>query len=182
MRIIDLNTAAPLTITQAAEALVAGFAIHWPEAWPNIAVAMDEVTTALEPEKICRAALADSGELLGWVGAMPQYHGNVWELHPLVVHPKFQGCGVGRALVDDMVAEVRVRGGLTMFLGSDDEDAMTSLSRIDLYPDVWHHIASIRNLCRHPYSFYQKCGFVIVGVVPDANGPGKPDILMARRV
>ena len=25
-------------------------------------------------------------------------------------------------------------------------------------------------------------GFVIVGVVPDANGLGKPDILMAKRV
>jgi aminoglycoside 6'-N-acetyltransferase I len=30
--------------------------------------------------------------------------------------------------------------------------------------------------------FYRKLGFVIVGVVPDANGPGKPDILMAKRV
>jgi len=29
---------------------------------------------------------------------------------------------------------------------------------------------------------YQKCGFVIVGVVPDANGLGKPDILMAKRI
>jgi len=33
-----------------------------------------------------------------------------------------------------------------------------------------------------PFEFYQKCGFVIVGVVPDANGLGKPDILMAKRV
>jgi aminoglycoside 6'-N-acetyltransferase I len=29
---------------------------------------------------------------------------------------------------------------------------------------------------------YQKCGFLIVGVMPDANGPGKPDILMAKRI
>jgi hypothetical protein len=29
---------------------------------------------------------------------------------------------------------------------------------------------------------YQKLGFVIVGVMPDANGPGKPDIYMAKRV
>jgi aminoglycoside 6'-N-acetyltransferase I len=28
----------------------------------------------------------------------------------------------------------------------------------------------------------QKLGFSVVGVVPDANGLGKPDILMAKRV
>ncbi len=31
-------------------------------------------------------------------------------------------------------------------------------------------------------ALYQKRGFVIVGVVPDANGLGKPDILMAKRI
>ena len=60
--------------------------------------------------------------------------------------------------------------------------AMTTLSGVDLYPDPWQHIARIRNLGNHPYTFYQKLGFVISGVVPDANGPGKPDILMSKRV
>jgi hypothetical protein len=73
-------------------------------------------------------------------------------------------------------------GGLTVLLGSDDEDDMTTLSGVELYPDVWTHVANIRNLRGHPFEFYQKCGFVIVGVVPDANGLGKPDILMAKRV
>jgi aminoglycoside 6'-N-acetyltransferase I len=43
-------------------------------------------------------------------------------------------------------------------------------------------IAAIRNLKRHPYEFYHKQGYAIVGVIPDANGLGKPDIMMAKRV
>jgi predicted acetyltransferase len=35
---------------------------------------------------------------------------------------------------------------------------------------------------RHPFEFYQKLAYVVVGIVPDANGPGKPDILMAKRL
>ena len=120
--------------------------------------------------------------MLGWVGGIPTYGGNVWELHPLVVRPDRQRKGIGRALVADLEAQVRARGGLTLWLGSDDEDDMTSLSGVDLYDDLPGQLARIHNLKGHPYDFYLKCGFVIAGVVPDANGPGKPDILMAKRV
>jgi hypothetical protein len=44
------------------------------------------------------------------------------------------------------------------------------------------HLARIENRRGHPFEFYQKLGYAIVGVVPDANGWGKPDILMAKRV
>ena len=59
---------------------------------------------------------------------------------------------------------------------------MTTLSGVSLYPNPWEHIASIKNLKGHPYEFYQKQGYTITGVVPDANGPGKPDILMSKRL
>ncbi len=169
-------------IHAAAQLLVDGFREHWPNAWPDLAAALEEVHEALESGKICRAAFDETGTLVGWIGALPEYDGRVWELHPLVVRGDKRGAGVGRALMADLEAQVATRGGLTIMLGSDDEDAMTSLSGGDLYPDVWTHITAIRNLRGHPYSFYQKCGFVIVGVIPDANGIGKPDILMAKRI
>ena len=75
---------------------------------------------------------------------------------------------------------VKERGGLTIILGTDDENDQTTLSGCNLLPNVYEHIARVRNLKQHPYEFYQKLGYVIVGIIPDANGLGKPDILMAK--
>jgi aminoglycoside 6'-N-acetyltransferase I len=97
------------------------------------------------------------------------------------VRPDLQRRGIGRALVADLEARLRGRGALTLWLGTDDEDGMTTLSHVDLYPNVLEHLANIKNLRGHPYEFYGKVGFSIVGVMPDANGPGKPDIYMAKR-
>ena len=182
MRIIDLSPEDETFIRQAAELLVAGFREHWPAAWPDMDAALAEVHEALAPGKICRVALDEAGAMLGWVGGIRGYGGNVWELHPLVVRADRQRQGIGRALVADLEAQVRARSGLTLWLGSDDEDDMTSLSGVDLYDDLPGQLARIRNLKGHPYDFYLKCGFIVAGVVPDANGPGKPDILMAKRV
>ncbi len=169
-------------IDQAAALLVEGFKEHWPDAWPDMESARQEVREAVEPGKICRGAVGEDGTLLGWIGGFSGYGGRVWELHPLVVAPAHQGRGIGRALVRDLERLVSEWGGLTLQLGTDDEDSLTTLGGVDLYPNVLEHLAGIRNLRRHPYEFYQKLGFVIVGVVPDANGFGKPDILMAKRV
>lgn len=182
MRIVDLAGEPAARHEEAAQLLVEGFRTHWPHAWPDLEHARQEVAEALEPDKVCRAALDDDGSLLGWIGGLPQYDGHVWELHPLVVRGDRQRQGVGRALVRDLEAQVRQRGGLTLQLGTDDEDDMTSLSGVDLYDDLPGHIARIRNLKGHPFTFYQKCGFVITGVVPDANGRGRPDILMGKRI
>jgi aminoglycoside 6'-N-acetyltransferase I len=181
MQIADLRTDDAAAIEQAAQALVDEFREHSPTSWPDLAAARAEVLGALEPGKVCRVARDVDGAVLGWVGGQPSY-ARVWELHPLVVRSSAQRRGIGRALVADLEVLVRARGGLTLMLGSDDEDAMTTLSGVELYPNIWSHVATIRNLRGHPFEFYQKCGFVIIGVVPDANGYGKPDILMAKRV
>jgi aminoglycoside 6'-N-acetyltransferase I len=182
MRIVDLDAGVERMIHEAAVLLVEGFGEHWPRAWPDMEAALEEVRESLAEGHLSRAAVDAGGTLLGWIGGNPQYGGNVWELHPLVVRADRRRQGIGRALVADLEERVRERGAVTLYLGTDDEDDQTTLSGVDLYPNVFEHLTRIRNLRNHPYEFYQKLGFVIVGVVPDANGTGKPDILMAKRV
>ena len=180
--ITDLTRDNTAFITQCAELLVEGFRVMVPDGWTTLAAALTEVDECLQTDYICRVALDEAGVVLGWIGGRPGYDGRVWELHPLVVRPAQQRQGIGRTLVRDLEQQVKSRGGLTIQLGTDDQNNLTSLGGVDLYPDPLAHLRQIRNLHGHPFEFYQKLGFVLVGLVPDANGFGKPDILMAKRV
>lgn len=182
MQIMDLLPGDEETIRQTAALLVEGFKTPPPGAWPDMGSALEEVRESLAADRISRVAIDEMGTVLGWISGVPEYDGNVWELHPLVVRPDRQRQGIGRLLVYDLEERVRERGGITLYLGTDDLANQTTLSGVDLYPNVFDHLARINNLNRHPYEFYQKLGFVIVGVLPDANGPGKPDIWMAKRI
>ncbi|MGE5643911.1 MAG: GNAT family N-acetyltransferase [Byssovorax cruenta] len=182
MEIITLSSSNTQLIEQAAQLLVDAFREHWPDAWPTVEAGRKEVQEMLEDERICRAAVDKQGNLLGIIGGIPGYDGHVWELHPLAVQQSRQGRGIGHALVEDFEEQVRSRDALTITLGSDDEDSMTSLADVNLFENLWEKIRDIRNFKNHPYEFYQKMGYVITGVVPDANGIGKPDILMAKSV
>lgn len=182
MQIIDLCPDDEKVIQQLAALLVDSFKQHWSNAWSDMDSALKEVQESLAADRISRVAVNDSGVVLGWIGGIKQYDGNVWELHPLVVRSDFRRQGIGRALVSDLENRVKERGGITLWVGTDDEDNMTTLADVNLYSNVFEHIAKIRNLRGHPYEFYQKVGFVIVGVMPDANGLGKPDIYMAKRL
>ena len=182
VKIITLSPDDERAIEQVAALLIEGFKAHAPNAWPNMAAALEEVQESFGKDRISRIALDQSGEIVGWIGGLNHYDGNVWEIHPLVVKPSRQGGGIGRRLVRDFEDLVRKRGGLTIWVATDDEDNMTTLAGVDLYPNILDHLAQIRNLRRHPYEFYKKLGFVIAGVMPDANGRGKPDIFLAKRV
>ena len=181
MQIIDLLPDDHLKIEQTARLLYETFTENAPDAWPTLGEALEEVQDALAPNKISKVAIDDAHNVIGWVGGKHQYS-RVWELHPLVVRRDCQGRGIGRTLITELEKAVKARGGLTILLGSDDETGQTSLYGLELYPNVLEQVLQIKNVRRHPYEFYQKVGFTIVGVVPDANGFGQPDILLAKRV
>lgn len=153
-----------------------------PDGYPRMEDAHAEVKGFRKnPERIALAAVVDRGVLAGWTGAIPTYNNCSWELHPLVVREDWRGQGLGRLLLQHLEREVARRGGGTIYLGTDDTRGQTTVGGIDLFPGVLAKLASIQNSGRHPMGFYLKVGYEVVGVIPDANGPGKPDILMAKR-
>jgi aminoglycoside 6'-N-acetyltransferase I len=182
MEIVDLAARGDKLLRQVAVLLLESFRNISPQSWPDMNAAMEEVKASLGPDRVSRVAIEPDGTVLGWIGAIRKYMGHTWEVHPLVVRPEQRGAGIGKALLADLENEVRIRGGLTLYVGADDENNQTSLAGVDLYPNVWEHIARIENRDRHVYEFYQKSGYVIVGLIPDANGPGKPDIFLAKRL
>jgi len=144
--------------------------------------ASGEVKRMLSSKRIALAAITEDMRVVGIVGAIPQYGVTGWELHPLAVVKEYQRRGFGRLLVEALEYEVAIRGGVMLYLGSDDETGTTSLYGVDLYDDTFGKLANIQNTGEHPYTFYEKMGYKIVGVFPDANGVGKPDIWMAKRI
>ncbi|HVL80447.1 MAG TPA: GNAT family N-acetyltransferase [Actinomycetota bacterium] len=161
----------------AARILVDSFREHWPRAWPTV----DDALKELDGLPVGQAAFVGD-ELVGVAGAIPTYDGNVWEVHPLAVAEPHRGRGIGRALLDALESLAAAAGASTLWVGSDDEDEMTTVGGRDLYPDILGSLAAIEDVNGHPYRFYMRCGFSLAGVVPDANGPGKHDILLAKRV
>ena len=177
---VDLAVSADLHL-QAARLLTDTFTTLGTDAWPTLEAACDEVNECIAAPNLCVGACV-GGALLGWVGLRPMYE-RTWELHPLVVDPAHQGRGTGRALVYEIERRAREAGLIGIVLGTDDEAYRTSLSQLDLDPQtLFDEIRAIRNLENHPYEFYEKCGYRIVGVIPDANGPRKPDIWMWKRL
>lgn len=141
--------------------------------------AEEEIRKCLEEERVALGAV-EGETLLGFVGAMPQYGVTAWELHPLVTAKEYRMQGVGRGLCQALEEVLKEKGCLTIYLGSDDENGSTTLSGTNLFENTFDKILGIKNLGGHPYGFYEKVGYKIVGVIPDANGVGKPDIWLAK--
>uniref|UniRef100_A0A7C3ALZ8 N-acetyltransferase n=1 Tax=Thermorudis sp. TaxID=1969470 RepID=A0A7C3ALZ8_9BACT len=177
MDIVDLTPRHLSWISQAARILHETL----PQGWPTFESARAEVWESFGPGRLSRVAVDERGEVLGWIGAIRRYS-HAWELHPLAVRPDRQRQGIGSALVRDLERLLRERGCLTLFVGSDDETGETSVANVELFPDVLEHARRLTVLGSHPVDFYRKLGFVVIGLLPDANGAGKPDIWLAKPI
>jgi GNAT superfamily N-acetyltransferase len=181
MKIEDLDPDDDGAIEQVA-ALLVDFAPNQAAAWEDLESAKDTVDETLDEDSIARVALNDAGNVIGFAAAAPQYS-HAWELHPVVVARDEQHRGVGRALVTDLEELVAAEGGLTVYLGADDLDAATSLADDELFPGVLDAAADVQvRKRRHPIGFFLHLGYEVIGVIPDANGPGRPDVWLGRSV
>lgn len=179
MQIINMTELNQAQITEAAQILTDSI----PIGWATLEEALDEIKERLIPENTLLAAIEDS-VVIGWGGILaPVYDGNVFELHPLAVRADKRKQGVGKALILALEDEARKQGGLTIHLGADDEkeNGETSLANVDLYDDLPEKIRNFQ-AGTHQAGFYLKMGYKIIGVMPDANGIGKPDIYFGKRL
>lgn len=179
MQIINMTRLNKEQLIQAAQILTESI----PIGWPTFKDAMDEIKERLIPGNTLLAAV-ENNDVIGWGGILsPVYDGNVFELHPLVVRGDRRGQGIGRVIVTALEDEARKQGGLTIYLGADDEidGGETSFANADLYEDLSEKIMNFEP-GNHQSGFYLKLRYRIIGVMPDANGIGKPDIYFGKRL
>ena len=181
MEIVDFAALPPPRHAEAARILRDALA-HLPSAYNAPGEAEAEVALRCADGDWLGLAALDGERLTGWIGAIRTYsHG--WELHPLVVAPDRQRRGIGSVLMAALEARARREGVLTLFLGSDDDYGGTTLFGRALWPDVVSHVAATEATARgHALTFYRRHGYEVVGLLPDVNGAGRPDIMLAKRL
>jgi len=178
MHIANMTHLTQMQLTQAAQILTDSL----PLGWATLSEALKELDESLAPANTLLAVL-DENDVIGWGGIFPRYDGRVFEMHPICVREDMRGHGVGAMLVRNLENAAAARGALTMLVCADDdtETGETSLAGADLYFNLPAHMMSFEPH-RHSSAFYMHLGYTLVGVVPDANGPGKPDIYLAKKL
>jgi aminoglycoside 6'-N-acetyltransferase I len=155
---------------------------HVPGAWKTMKEAHEEIDLRRNSADWTGLAAMDGQTVAGWIGGIGGGHPHAWELHPIVVAPEFQRRGIGTRLVHGLEDAARAKGILTLYAGSDDDFGGTNIFAVDVRADIPKFIRDLAATGRHPLEFYRKLGFVVVGLIPDANGIGKHDIFLAKRV
>jgi aminoglycoside 6'-N-acetyltransferase I len=170
------------TIKKAAEILYITFIGADRNRWlKNQKEAFDEVRECIEKPNVC-IGIKTEDKLIGWAGIRPMYE-KTWELHPIVIKKEYQGKGYGRLLLTEIERIASLKGIIGLVAGSDDETNSTSLSEREINGEnIFDEIRNVKNYRNHPYEFYRKYGYSIIGVIPNANGQNKPDIWLWKDI
>jgi aminoglycoside 6'-N-acetyltransferase I len=143
--------------------------------------AIDEVEECIKGTNICKG-IKLKNKLIGWGGLKPMYD-KTWELHPLVIIDEFQDKKYGKILLNEIERVANKNGIIGIVAGSDDETNSTSISEKEINGEnIFDEIKNIKNYKNHPYEFYIKCGYSIIGIIPNANGQNKPDIWLWKDI
>ncbi len=168
-------------ISDAAKILFNTFQEINKSSWPTFNSALLEVKDCIKKPNIC-IGICENDILIGWIGLRPMYE-KTWELHPMVISKEYQNKGYGKILINELEEKAKALGIIGIVLGTDDETNRTSISEYEIDgKNICSEIQNLRNLKRHPFEFYQKCGYKIIGIVPNANGLRKPDIWMWKNL
>lgn len=178
-KIIDLDTTDTALVERLATVTFEAFKENAPDWVPTVDLARNQVTAATSQGRLGRVVI-EGGEVVGWVGSITGKR--VWEIHPLAIAIEHQYKGFGHILVEDVARIAKAAGALTLLAGTSDEVGTTNLFGVDLYADPARSIAKIQATGRNPFKFWQNAGFTVVGLLPDAEGIGKPAIQLARRL
>ena len=170
------------TIKQAIELLYITFSEINGDLWlKNEKDAFIEVKECIKGSNICIGIKLEN-KLIGWVGLRQMYE-KTWELHPMVIKKEFQGKKYGQKLLDELERIAYKNGIIGIVTGTDDETNSTSLSEKEINGEnIFEEIKSIKNYKKHPFEFYMKCGYNIIGIIPNANGQNKPDIWLWKDI
>ena len=177
--LIDLDSSDTALVERLASITFEAFKENAPDWIPTVNLARKQVIAATSKGRLGRVVM-EHGKPAGWIGLIKGKR--VWEIHPIAIAIEHQYKGFGHLLVEDVAQLAKAGGALTLFAGTSDEVGTTNLYGADLYADPAQSISNIQATGRNPFKFWQNVGFTVVGLMPDAEGIGKPAIQLARQL
>lgn len=133
-----------------------------------------------DADTISLAALIDD-EVLGWI-AGKRYRTHGFRITHCVVHPDVHRLGIGRRMAIAFESAAQDAGALIVHASMIDSACSTSLGGRDLFPGLLSRTVNEQDDVNHPVIFFLCCGYELAGVLPDAYGWGKPELIVAKRV